>query len=430
MRVLVVGGGGREHALVWKIRQSPRVKEVFCLPGNAGIARLARCVPGNPEDVRAVADFARAERIDLTVVGPEAPLVAGLTDELARYGLPVFGPSRAAAELEGSKAFAKELMARHGIPTAEYHAFDDPRAAADHIRRLDRPVVVKADGLAAGKGVVVADTPEEALAAVREIMVQGVHGAAGRRVVVEERLQGEEVSVLALTDGERVIPLVSAQDHKRAYDGDRGPNTGGMGAYSPAPIYTPEMARRVEAEILLPTVRGMAGEGRPYLGVLYAGLMLTADGPKVLEYNCRFGDPETQAVLPRLASDLVDALEAAAGGDLRGQDLHWRPEAAVCVVLASGGYPGPYEKGKSITGLEQAESLPDVLVFHAGTAAADGGVLTAGGRVLNVTALGDTIAAASARAYQAVDHIGFPGCHFRRDIAARALDENRASSSL
>ncbi len=421
MRVLVVGGGGREHALVWKLRQSPRVREVYCLPGNAGIARLARCVPGDPEDVRAVADFAQEERVDLTVVGPEAPLVAGLVDELARRGLPACGPTAAAAAIEGSKVFAKELMARHGIPTAAYRVFDDPAAAREYVERLGGPVVVKAEGLAAGKGVVVAPGPAEAAAAVEEIMVRRAFGEAGRRVVVEEYLEGEEVSVLALTDGERVLTLPSSQDHKRALDGDRGPNTGGMGAYSPAPVLTPDLAQRVEQEILLPAVRALAAEGRPYRGVLYAGLMLTAEGPKVLEFNCRFGDPETQAVLPRLEGDLADALEAAAGGDLRGVSLSWRPDAAVCVVLASEGYPGPYEKGRPISGLEEAEAMADVLVFHAGTVRRDGQVVTAGGRVLGVTGLGPTIAAARERAYEAVERIRFAGCHYRRDIAHRAL---------
>lgn len=421
MRVLVVGGGGREHALVWKLGQSRRVDALYCLPGNAGIARLARCVPGDPEDVAAVAAFAEREGIGLTVVGPEAPLVAGLADELARRGLGCFGPTAAAAALEGSKAFAKDLMARHGIPTAAYRVFDAPAPARDYIRSLGGPVVVKADGLAAGKGVVVARGPEEALRAVDEAMVSGAFGAAGRRIVVEEFLEGEEVSVLALTDGERVIPLASAQDHKRALDGDRGPNTGGMGAYSPAPVYTPELARRVEAEILLPTVRALAAEGRPYRGVLYAGLMVTAAGPKVLEFNCRFGDPETQAILPRLESDLLEVLEAAAAGDLGGVTLRWRPGAAVCVVMASGGYPGRYEKGHPISGLDEAEALEDVIVFHAGTAARDGEVVTAGGRVLGVTALGPSTAAAVSRAYEAVGRIRFAGAHYRRDIARRAL---------
>ncbi len=391
------------------------------MPGNAGIARLARCVPGDPTDVAAVADFASRERIDLTVVGPEAPLVAGVADELERRGMRVFGPSRAAAEIEGSKAFAKGLMARHGIPTAAYAAFTDPAAADAYLTGRQGPLVVKADGLAAGKGVVVCGDATEAREWVRRIMVDRIFGAAGDRVVIEEHLEGEEVSVLAFSDGERVLPMVSAQDHKRAFDGDRGPNTGGMGAYSPAPVYTPELAARVEREILLPAVRAMAAEGRPYRGVLYAGLMITAEGPKVLEFNCRFGDPETQAVLPRLDSDLAEVMAACAAGDLRGISLRWRPGAAVSVVLASAGYPGPFERGKVIAGLEEAEALEGVVVFHAGTALRDGRLVTAGGRVLNVTGIGPTVAAAVARAYAAVERISFEGKQYRRDIAHRAL---------
>lgn len=423
LRILVLGGGGREHALVWKLGQSPRVSEIICLPGNAGIARTARCVPGNPEDPAFVTELVRREGIDLTVIGPEAPLVAGVSDALSRLGHAVFGPSQAAARLEGSKSFAKDLMARHGIPTAAYRVFDDPGEALAFVRTVAGPVVVKADGLAAGKGVVVAVSAEEAAVAVEEAMVRRAFGAAGRKVVIEEFLEGEEVSILAFSDGERVLPMVSAQDHKRAYDGDRGPNTGGMGAYSPAPVYTEALAAEVSERILLPTVRAMAAAGCAYRGVLYAGLMITERGPILLEYNCRFGDPETQVVLPRLKSDLLDAMEACARGDLRNVTLDWHDEHSVCVVMAAGGYPGAYEKGKPITGLEEAERVPGVSVFHAGTAERDGSVVTAGGRVLGVTALAPAIGTAIARAYEAAARIDFPDKHYRRDIGRRALQQ-------
>ncbi len=421
MRVLVVGGGGREHAIVWKMRQSRLVSDLFCLPGNPGIAKEARVVPGRPDDVKSIADFAERERIDLTVVGPEAPLVAGLANELQDRGLLVFGPTRESAEIEGSKVFSKEFMSRYGIPTAGFKVFDDYQEALAFVRSADRPLVVKADGLAAGKGVVVAKTVDEAVRALEDIMFHQVYGKAGSRVVIEECLQGEEVSVLAITDGKNVIQLASAQDHKRAYDNDEGPNTGGMGAYSPAPIYTPELAEKIQREVLIPTVKGMAREGRPYRGVLYAGLMITRDGPMVLEFNCRFGDPETQAILPRMKSDLVDIMQAAAVGDLANRTLEWRDEAAVCVVMASGGYPGAYRPGLPITGLEDAARLKDVVVFHAGTGLRDGAMVTVGGRVLGVTALGAGVREAAGLAYHAVDLIKFEGAHFRRDIARRAF---------
>lgn len=421
MKVLVLGSGGREHALVWKLRQSCLVSEVYCMPGNAGIANEATVVPGRPNDPQEVADFAVREGIDLTVVGPEAPLVAGVADELERRGLAVFGPIRDAAMLEGSKVFAKEFMKRHGIPTADYRVFADAGEAMAYVSIADKPLVVKADGLAAGKGVVVARSAEEAARAVEDMMVRRIYGEAGSRVVIEECLEGEEVSVLAFTDGRGVLPLASSQDHKRAFDNDEGPNTGGMGAYSPAPIYTPEMAERVEREILLPTVRGLRQEGRPYRGVIYAGLMLTAEGPMVLEFNCRFGDPETQAILPRLETDLFDVMLACARGDLGGRELRWRPEAAVCVVMASAGYPGPYRSGVPIKGLEGVACLKNVFVFHAGTARRDGELVTAGGRVLGVTALGAGVREAAERAYEAVGQIRFDGAHYRRDIARRAF---------
>lgn len=420
MKVLVVGGGGREHALVWKIAQSPRVEAVFCAPGNAGIARYAQCIPILAEDIQGLLGFARQERIDLTVVGPEAPLVAGLVSAFEEAGLRVFGPRKNAAEIEGSKALAKEIMEKYGIPTARYATFTDAAAARDYIRQHGAPCVVKADGLAAGKGVTVAMTAGEALAAVETIMEDRAFGAAGERVVIEEYLEGEEVSVLAFTDGETVVPMASAQDHKRVFDGDQGPNTGGMGAYSPAPLYTDQLHEQVIREILVPTIRGMATEGRHYRGVLYAGLMVTKDGPKVLEYNARFGDPETQPILMRLDTDLVDIIESILAGRLAGQPVRWKDEAAVCVVLASGGYPGDYQKGKVITGLDQVPG--GVEVFHAGTALKDGQVVTTGGRVLGVTALGTTIREAINNAYEAIKPIHFEGMHYRTDIGRKALE--------
>ncbi len=431
-KVLVVGGGGREHALVWKLVRSERVAGVDCAPGNAGIARLARCLPVEADDVEGLTALVERERYDLVVVGPEAPLVAGVADRLAALGVPCFGPRRAAAAIEGSKVFAKVFMARHGIPTAPFRVFDDPLEASAYAERrlaAGDAVVLKVDGLAAGKGVLVTEEPREAVAWIQEVMVRAAFGAAGRRVVVEERLAGEEVSVLALVDGERFLTLLPAQDHKRAWDGDRGPNTGGMGAYCPVPFVDRELLRRVEERVLGPAVRGLAAEGAPYRGVLYAGLMLTDRGPMVLEFNCRFGDPETQAVLPLLESDLYLLARACAEGDLGGLEVRWRAGAAACVVLAAGGYPGPYERGLPVTGLAEAERLPGVLVFHAGTAAADGGIVTAGGRVLGVTALGADVRTALARAYEAAALVSFPGVHYRRDIGRRALRDANARSA-
>lgn len=419
MKVLVVGGGGREHALVWKIAQSPRVEKIYCAPGNAGIARQATCVNIGAEDIDALVRFAREEKIDLTVVGPEAPLTAGIVDAFTAEGLTIFGPTKKAAEIEGSKAFAKQLMEKYGIPTARYRTFANSDEAKEYIREIGAPVVVKADGLAAGKGVIVAQDVDTALKAVTDIMENKVFGDAGNRVVVEEYLEGEEVSILAFTDGRSVVPMVSSQDHKRVFDGDQGPNTGGMGAYSPAPVYTDEIARYVYDRILLPAVQGLAAEGRPYKGVLYAGLIITQDGPKVLEFNARFGDPETQAVLVRLESDLVEIMEAVIEERLHQVEIKWRPEAAVCVVMASGGYPGSYRKGFPIFGLDE---VPEgTVVFHAGTAEKDGQIVTAGGRVLGVTALGPDIATAIRNAYAAVEKISFQDAHYRRDIGYRAL---------
>jgi phosphoribosylamine--glycine ligase len=419
MRVLLVGGGGREHALAWKLRQTPGLK-LWAAPGNPGIAEVATLQAVKADDLGGLCDLAARYDAELTVVGPEAPLCAGLVDALAARGRSALGPTREAAALEGSKAFAKEFMARHGVPTGQFAVFDNAEAADRYVDASAGPLVVKADGLCAGKGVVVCDDRDEAHAAVRRILVEREFGAAGQRVVLEERLRGREASLMALSDGERVVLLASAEDHKAAYDGDRGPNTGGMGAYSPSPPCTAEVTRRVLDAVMIPTVRGMAHEGRPFRGVLYAGLMLTADrGPMVLEYNCRFGDPETQVVMLRFGEHLAPWLSGAASGRLPPGEPKWDPRVAVSVVLASPGYPGSYPQGAPITGLEQAAALPDVAVFHAGTRREGAGLVTAGGRVLNVCALGADIAAARARAYEAVAHIRFEGMHFRRDIAAR-----------
>lgn len=420
MKVLVVGGGGREHALVWKLAQSPKVDKIFCAPGNAGIAQLAECVDIAADDVAALLDFAVKNKIDMTVVGPEAPLMAGLTDRFTEAGLKVFGPHKRAAEIEGSKTLAKEIMEKYQIPTAKYRVFTEAAPAIEYIKELGVPVVVKADGLAAGKGVIVAEDMDTALDAVKLIMEEKVFGAAGNKLLVEEFLEGEEVSVLAFSDGTCVVPMVSSQDHKRAYDNDQGPNTGGMGAYSPAPIYTEELAEIVLEKILQPTIDGLKAEGRTYRGVIYAGLMITKDGPKVLEYNARFGDPEAQPVLMRLETDLVDIMESVLEGRLKQQEIRWSQEAAVCVVLASGGYPGTYEKGKEICGLNQ--NGPDSYVFHAGTAIKDDKIVTSGGRVLGITARGKSIKEAISAAYQEVEKINFAGVHYRKDIGAKALN--------
>lgn len=421
MKILVVGGGGREHTLVWKIVQSPLVDETYAAPGNAGIAQLARCVPLGAEDLSGLADFAQEEAIDLTVVGPELPLVLGIVDEFERRGLKIFGPSRAGAEIEGSKVFCKELLRKYAIPTANFEAFDEANRAIAYIERRGSPIVVKADGLAAGKGSIVATSITEAVKAVEKIMVERVFGEAGERVVVEEFLEGEEASILALTDGEAIVPLVPSQDHKRVLDGDQGPNTGGMGAYAPAPVITGELAELVFQQILQPTIRALNREGRPYKGVLYAGLMVTSEGPKVLEFNCRFGDPESQVVLPLMEGDLVEAIEAVCQGRLHRVKIGERPGAAVCVVLASGGYPGPYEKGKAIKGLDRLSELDNVVAFHAGTALRDGELVTNGGRVLGITGFGRSIIEAIERTYGAVELVYFEGMHFRRDIGHRAL---------
>jgi phosphoribosylamine--glycine ligase len=420
MKLLLLGAGGREHALAWKLAASPLIERLYCAPGNAGIAQECEIVAVDPADHAAVIAFCKRERIDLVVVGPEAPLCAGIVDDLAAAGIKAFGPSKAAAQLEGSKGFTKDLCRASNIPTAAYERFDAPEPAKAYVRAHGAPIVVKADGLAAGKGVVVAQDLREAEAAI-DSMFSGELGPAGTAVVVEEFLQGEEASFFALSDGETALALACAQDHKRAYDGDQGPNTGGMGAYSPPSVMTAERSRRAMDEIVLPTLRAMQARGTPYRGVLYAGLMITADGPKLIEYNVRFGDPECQVLMLRLMSDLVPALVACCDGVLKSLDLRWYPEAAITVVMAAKGYPGAYAKGSVIGGLNQASEVEGVQIFHAGTIARDGRILANGGRVLNVSALGKTLAQARSRAYEAVDRIQWPGGFCRRDIAYRAL---------
>ena len=422
MRVLVVGGGGREHALVWKLAQSPRVEKLYCAPGNPGIAGLAECVDIPADNIRALCGFAKEHEIDLTVVGPEKPLTDGIVDYFNAEGLKIFGPSQDAAQLEGSKTFAKELMRKYKIPTADFAVFSTAAAARSYVEEKGTGLVVKADGLAAGKGVVVAETAEEAIAAIEAIMQKKVFGDAGNQVVLEERLLGEEASLLAFTDGMTVVPMVAAQDHKRVGDGDTGPNTGGMGAYAPAPVVTPELLEQIRREILQPVVDGMRQEGILYRGCLYAGLMMTAEGPKVIEFNARFGDPETQVVLPLLEGDLLPVLEACMDGTLAEHQVSWRLEAAVCVVAAAGGYPGDYRKGDVIHGLEKA-AAKGAVVFHAGTAHTAQGTVTHGGRVLGVTAVAENIAGAVNKVYPAIAEIQFAGMHYRKDIAYRALNK-------
>jgi phosphoribosylamine--glycine ligase len=421
MRILVVGSGGREHALCWAIAASPLCRKLWCAPGNAGIAAEAECVPIAADDVDALVAFARAQVVDFVVVGPEQPLVLGLVDRLAAAGIRAFGPGAAAAALEGSKGWMKDFCARHGIPTAGYRRFTDPEAARAHVRATGAPIVVKTDGLAAGKGVVVATSVEEAIAAIDAAMVGGAFGKAGAEIVVEEFLEGEEASFFALCDGEHAIALGAAQDHKRVGDGDTGPNTGGMGAYAPAPVIDAAMAARIMDEIVRPTVAGMRADGIPYKGVLFAGVMIGAAGPRLIEFNVRFGDPECQALVSRLMSDILPALVASADGELRNFHLRWRDVVALTVVMAAKGYPGAYDKGTEIRGLEAAAKLPGVTVFHAGTVASGGRVLATGGRVLSVTGTGRSVREAQARAYAAVDAIDWPGGFCRRDIGWRAV---------
>lgn len=423
MRILLIGGGGREHALAWKLAQSDKVEKIFAAPGNPGIAMLKKCscIDLKLDDLEKVADYAEEESIDLTVVGPEATLVAGIADVFKRRGLPVFGPSKAAAQLEGSKAFSKELMAKYNIPTAFFKICEDMETAKAYVKEKGAPIVVKADGLAVGKGVVVAMTEEEALEAIEEMMGDHKFGNAGARVVLEEYMEGEEASLLAFTDGKTVVPMLAAQDHKRIFDNDQGPNTGGMGTYAPAPVMTDILRLKATERILKPVVAAMAKEGTPYQGCLYAGLMIKDDVIKVVEFNCRFGDPETQVVLPLLESDLAEIMLACATGTLDQADVAWSDKAAVCVVMASGGYPESYETGKAITGLAEADAQENTVVFHAGTKNAAGSIVTAGGRVLGVTAVDDNIRAARDRAYAAVENIKFDGAFYRKDIAWRAL---------
>ncbi|MFA5089953.1 MAG: phosphoribosylamine--glycine ligase [Candidatus Omnitrophota bacterium] len=426
IRVLVVGSGGREHALVWKIAQSKLVDKIFCAPGNAGISSLAECLDIKAEDVQGLLDFARREEIGLTVVGPEAALSCGIADEFQRQGLDIFGPNKAATRLESSKVFAKELMAKYGLPTASFKVFSDSREALNHLDKFQGPCVVKADGLAQGKGVVVAHTQDEARQAVKAMMEERIFQDAGSRVVIEELLEGQEVSILVFTDSKEVVPLASSQDHKRVFDQDKGLNTGGMGAYSPAPAVTEGLFKEIQQKIIYRIIDGLAREGIEYRGVLYAGIMLTKEGPRVLEFNVRFGDPETQAVLPRLKSDLVEVMLAVSRRRLSEiGSLHWDGRACVCVVCASGGYPGNYEKGQEITGLDAAGGMQDIMVFHAGTKLIKVNgktqIITNGGRVLGVTGMGGTIKEAIQKTYQAVEKIHFRGMHYRKDIAMKAL---------
>ncbi len=428
MRILVVGSGGREHALCWKIAASPLCDKLFCAPGNAGIAEEATCVPVKVDDIEGLVDLARNEHIDLVVVGPEAPLVAGLVDQLEENGIPAFGPTAKAAEIEGSKGFMKDLSAKYNIPTAAYRRCTDPAEAKAFARNLPTPLVVKADGLAAGKGVIICADHAEADQAIDDILVAGQFGAAGAEVVIEEFLEGEELSFFALVDGMHALPLGSAQDHKRVGDGDTGLNTGGMGAYAPAPIATPAMERDIMNLIIEPAVQGMAAEGRPFKGVLFAGIMVTANGPRLIEFNARFGDPECEVLCQRLKSDLVPALMAARDGTLKDFDLRWYDAAALCVVMASNGYPGKTISGSVIRNLDAAKKLPDVTVFHAGTKANDKGEIEAhGGRVLAVTALGKTVKEAQERAYRAVDTIDWPEGFCRRDIGWRAIAREKGN---
>jgi phosphoribosylamine--glycine ligase len=424
MKILVLGGGGREHALVWKLRQSPRVTQLFCAPGNGGIADEAECLPADLKSLESITALAARLAPDLTVVGPELPLSLGVVDEFQRRGWPAFGPTQSAAQLESSKSFAKEFLQRHHIPTAPFAICDSIEQVRDALSHFHTPIVVKADGLAAGKGVVIAKSKEEAASVAAEMLSGKMVGEAGARVVLEECLKGDELSFLVFSDGERVVPLVAAQDHKRVGDGDTGPNTGGMGAYSTRDIVDDQMRDWLVHHIARPVVAGMKAEGSEFKGVLYCGLMMTARGPMVLEFNCRFGDPETQPILMRLESDLVDALQASIEGRVSEGDFKWSQDASVCVVMASGGYPGTFEMGKRIDGIEEANAVAGVKVFHAGTSKRDGAYYTSGGRVLGVTARAGDLESAVARAYEACGKISFAGAHYRKDIAARALKKS------
>jgi phosphoribosylamine--glycine ligase len=421
MKVLVIGSGGREHALVWKIIQSPKVSQVYCAPSNAGISKLAQCINIDADSIEKLVDFAQKEKIDLTVVGPELPLSKGIVNEFNKKGLRIFGPSKKATEIESSKVFSKYLMKKYNIPTANYEVFRNSEKAFNYIKQQTFPLVIKADGLAAGKGVFIIKNLVQARDALDALMEEKKFGEAGRQVVIEEFLEGEEISILAFCDGKTVIPMVSSQDHKRIFDNDQGPNTGGMGAYSPVPFYPDELEKRVLEEILKPTIKGLQSEGREYKGVLYAGLILTEEGPKVLEFNARFGDPETQVVLPRLKTDLIDILNAVIEGSLHKINIEWKNNSAVCVVVASGGYPGKYQKGKIISGLERLGKMEDVIAFHAGTEFQDGKIVTSGGRVLGITAWDETISKAKEKAYEGVEEIYFEDMYYRKDIATKAI---------
>jgi len=427
VNVLVVGSGGREHAITWKIAQSRRVDKIYCAPGNGGMSEIAELVDIGVEDIGGLLGFAKKKKIDLTIVGPEVTLVAGIVDQFQQAGLKIFGPVKELANLEGSKVFAKENMAKLGVPTADFKVFKDAEKAKKYIKEKSAPLVVKADGLCAGKGVIVCKTENEAIDAIKLIMEDKKFGAAGDKVIVEDCLVGEEASIIVLSDGKNVVPLASSQDHKAIYDGDKGANTGGMGAYSPAPAVTDGLFKKIMEEIIKPIIKGISREGKFYKGVLYAGLMMTEQGPKVLEFNVRFGDPETQAIFPRLKNDLVELIQASIDGTLDKQALDWDPRPCVSVVIASGGYPAKYEKGKTITGLDEVKKMKDIVAFHAGTKRAQTFV-TNGGRVLNVTALGNSIKEAIDKAYKAVGKINFENMYYRRDIGRRALSRQEANA--
>ena len=422
MKILVVGGGGREHTLVWKISQSPLVKKIFCAPGNGGITEHAECIDIKADDIEGLKKFALKEKIDLTIVGPEAPLVGGIVDEFEEAHLKIFGPNKQASQLEGSKVFSKNLMRKYGIPTARFEVFEDSQKAVAYIKSQKMPIVVKADGLAAGKGVIICKTENEAVDAVKKIVEDNVFGDAGRRVVIEECLEGEEASILAFADGENIKLLPSSQDHKRIYDDDKGPNTGGMGAYSPAPVINENILQIIERDILKRTIEGLKKEGILYRGIIYAGLMLKDGKPRVLEFNVRFGDPEIQAILPRMETDIIQPITATIEGNLDSVDCKWKSQSCVCVVLASGGYPGNYQRGKVINGLDRVGDSENIIVFHAGTKKLENGsVVTNGGRVLGVSALGSNIKEAIDNAYKAVNLIEFENMQFRKDIGKKAL---------
>jgi phosphoribosylamine--glycine ligase len=421
MKILVIGSGGREHALVWKISQSPKVSKIFCAPGNAGISHLAQCVDIGEDNMVGLANFAQKMKIDLTIVGPELPLSRGMVDEFDKLGLKIFGPNQKATQIESSKVFSKYLMKKYNIPSANYAVFQDIKKAFDYVKQQAFPLVIKADGLAAGKGVFIVKGIKQAKEALDSLMKKKIFGDAGEYVVIEEFLEGEEISVLAFSDGKTVVPMVSSQDHKKIFNKDKGPNTGGMGAYSPVPFYNDLSRKIVLQKILKPTIEGLKTEGREYKGVLYAGLILTKEGPKVLEFNARFGDPETQVVLPRLQTDLIDVLNAVIEGNLHKINLKWKDNAVVCVVIASGGYPGKYQKGKVIDGLKSLEEMKNIIAFHAGTKFQDGKVVTSGGRVLGITAWADTIFKAKEKAYEGVEKIYFEEMYYRKDIALKGI---------